>query len=80
MAVNQKTLVLIRKYVHVHMEKELKTAVCAMSIHAKNYSQFLKNPKNYTLRLFIYVRLKKWMRYIKHSAVNDRTWIRFFFT
>lgn len=80
MAVNRKTIVLIRKYVHVHMEKKLKTAVCAMSIHAKNCSQFLINLKNYTLTQFISVRLKKWMRYIKHSAVNDRTWIKFIFT
>lgn len=77
MAVDRKTIVLIRKSVHVRMGKELKAAVCAKSIHAKCYTRFLKNLKNCALMPFVSVHLKKWTRYIKHSYVSGRTWIKF---
>lgn len=77
MAVGRKTIVLIRKSEHVRMGKELRAAVCAKSIHAKGYTLFLKNMKNCALMPFVTVHLKKWMRYIKHSYVRGRTWIKF---
>ena len=77
MGVNRKTIVLIRKSVHVLVGKGLRTAVCAKCIHANCYTRFLKNLKNYALMPFVSAHLKKWMRYIKHSSVSGRTWIGF---
>jgi len=77
MGADRETTVLIRKSVHVLMGKDLKTAVCAKSIHANCFTQFLKNLKNYVLMPDMSAYLKKWIRYIKLFCVSSRTWIGF---